>query len=156
MGSRFVIGVAAIAALFLSGCGSPSSTPQAAASPSSAASPTVEVATISVAGAQEMVLTTPSGVTLYYLTSDVGSAPRCTGACLTNWPPLMSTGTPTLMAGISGTLTVVTNANGSQVAYNGHLLYLFAGDKAKGDTNGEGIKAFGGVWHVAAPALAAG
>jgi len=156
VGSRSVIGIAAIAALFLSGCGSSSSTPQAAASPSPSASPAVEVATISVAGTQEMVLTNPSGLTLYYLTSDLGSAPKCTGACLTHWPPLLSTGTPTGMAGVTGTLTVIGNANGSQVAYNGHLLYLFANDKAKGDANGEGIKAFGGVWHVATPALTSG
>ena len=156
MGARFVMGVAAIAALFLAGCGSTSNTPQAAASPSPAASPTVEIATISVAGTQEMVLTTPTGLTLYYLTSDVGSTPKCSGACLTHWPPLLSTGTPTGMAGLSGTLTAIANSNGSQVAYNGHLLYGFANDTTKGDAKGEGIQAFGGVWHVATPTLAAG
>ena len=152
---RSVIPAAAIAALFLTACGSTNTPPQAAASPGPTATPTVEVSTITVAGNQEMVLTNSSGLTLYYLTSDVSAAPKCTAACLTHWPPLMSTGTPTAMAGVSGTLTVVTNANGSQVAYNGHLVYLFAGDKAKGDATGEGIKAFGGVWHVATPALAA-
>jgi predicted lipoprotein with Yx(FWY)xxD motif len=154
--ARFVMGVAAIAALFLAACGSTSNTPQAAATPSPAASPAVEIATISVAGTQEMVLTTPTGLTLYYLTSDVGSAPKCSGACLTHWPPLLSTGTPTGMAGLSGTLTAIANSNGSQVAYNGHLLYGFASDTAKGDAKGEGIQAFGGVWHVATPTLAAG
>jgi len=59
------------------------------------------------------------------------------------------------MAGMSGTLTVVQNANGSQVAYNGHLLYAFAKDKAMGDVNGEGVKAFAGTWHVVTPGLAA-
>ena len=51
-------------------------------------------------------------------------------------------------------LTVTMNANGDQVAYNGHLLYRFAGDKAKGDAKGEGLQAFGGVWQVATPSLA--
>ena len=152
MGSRSVIRVAAVAALFLSACGSPSST--ATSSPSPATPPTVDVATVTAAGTQEMALTTPSGLTLYYLTSDVATAPKCSGACLAHWPPLLSTANPIGMTGISGTLTVVQNANGSQVAYNGHLLYEFANDKAAGDTKGEGIQAFGGVWHVATPTLA--
>jgi len=37
-------------------------------------------------------------------------------------------GQPALPAGLTGTLTVVQNSNGSQVAYNGHLLYQFAND----------------------------
>ncbi len=57
------------------------------------------------------------------------------------------------MVPLAGTLTVVMNANGDQVAYNGHLLYRFAGDKLKGDAKGEGQQAFGGVWKVATPAL---
>jgi predicted lipoprotein with Yx(FWY)xxD motif len=34
-------------------------------------------------------------------------------------------------------------------------LYTFAKDKTSKDTNGEGINAFGGTWHVATPSLAA-
>ena len=37
-------------------------------------------------------------------------------------------GQPALQAGLTATLTVVQNSNGSQVAYNGHLLYQFAND----------------------------
>jgi len=57
------------------------------------------------------------------------------------------------MVPLTGTLTVAMNANGDQVAYNGHLLYTFAGDKAKGDAKGEGTQAFSGVWKVATPGL---
>jgi len=42
--------------------------------------------------------------------------------------------------------TKLSSANGqvpSQVVYNGHLLYEFAGDKAAGDTNGTKIP----HWH---------
>jgi predicted lipoprotein with Yx(FWY)xxD motif len=142
----------ALAALFLSACGS-SSSPSAASSPSPAVSPAVVVASVSVAGTSEQVLTTPAGLTLYYLTSDVAATPKCSGACLTHWPPLLATGTPALPSGVSGTLTIVQNANGAQVAYNGHLLYGFANDKAQGDSKGEGINAFGGTWHAATPGL---
>jgi hypothetical protein len=39
-----------------------------------------------------------------------------------------------------------------QVTYNHHPLYMFAKDKAKGQTNGEGVNAFGGTWDVVSPA----
>lgn len=152
MTSSSVTRVAAVAALFLSACGS-SNSPSAASSPSPVVSPAVVVASVTVAGTSEQVLTTPSGLTLYYLTSDVAATPKCSGACLTHWPPLLSTSAPALPSGVSGALTVVQNANGAQIAYNGHLLYQFANDKAAGDSKGEGINAFGGTWHAATPGL---
>ena len=39
-----------------------------------------------------------------------------------------------------------------QVTYNGHPLYLFQGDKKPGDTNGQGITAFGAAWFGVSPA----
>jgi hypothetical protein len=35
-----------------------------------------------------------------------------------------------------------------QVTYNGHPLYLFSADQKAGDTNGQGVNAFGGLWYV--------
>jgi predicted lipoprotein with Yx(FWY)xxD motif len=148
------LGVLALSAA----CGS-TSTGSAGTTPSPAASAASGVAleqgTATVMNAQETVLTSPDGFTLYYLTVDTTTAPKCTGACLTTWPPLLTNGNPSSMVPLSGTLTVAMNANGDQVAYNGHLLYRFSGDKAKGDAKGEGIQAFGGVWKVATPNLAA-
>jgi hypothetical protein len=49
-------------------------------------------------------------------------------------------------------LSVTPRADGiNQVSYGELPLYRFAGDKAPGDTNGEGIMAFGGVWLAAQP-----
>jgi predicted lipoprotein with Yx(FWY)xxD motif len=34
------------------------------------------------------------------------------------------------------------------VTYNGHPLYRFAGDQSPGDTNGQGLTAFGAGWFA--------
>jgi predicted lipoprotein with Yx(FWY)xxD motif len=146
------LGVMALAAA----CGSNSSgSAGTTASPAASAASGVDLeqGTATVMNAQETVLTSPDGFTLYYLTVDTATTPKCTGACLSTWPPLLTNGNPSSMVPLSGTLTVAMNANGDQVAYNGHLLYRYAGDKAKGDATAEGLQAFGGVWKVATPAL---
>jgi predicted lipoprotein with Yx(FWY)xxD motif len=52
---------------------------------------------------------------------------------------------------LPGELEAYQNANGNQVVYNDHPLYTFSGDKAPGQTNGQGI---GGKWFVATIDLA--
>jgi LPXTG-motif cell wall-anchored protein len=111
---------------------------------------TVDVATNAKFGT---ILTNAQGMTLYYRTNDPAGGSTCTGACAQNWPPLTVSGAVTAASGVTGQLTTFTRADGStQVAYNGHALYTFAGDKAPGDVNGEGVA---GVWHVATVNLAA-
>jgi hypothetical protein len=39
-----------------------------------------------------------------------------------------------------------------QVTYDGHPLYLYEGDQKPGDTNGQGITAFGAAWYALSPA----
>ncbi|HLX39025.1 MAG TPA: hypothetical protein VKR42_00750, partial [Ktedonobacteraceae bacterium] len=67
-------------------------------------------------------------------------------------PPLLFTGagSPTSATPLTGTLSVVTDANGQQIEYNGHPLYIFSKDTAPGQTSGEG---FNGKWFVATPTL---
>ncbi len=71
--------------------------------------------------------------------------------CLSAWPPLITDGTPPTPEGLSGTLGMVVRPdlhNIYQVTYNGALLYYFVGDQTAGDTNGQGVVAFGGTWQV--------
>ncbi len=103
------------------------------------------------------VLTAPSGLTLYWLSSDPTNGSICTGGCLSTWPPLRVApgGTVSLPAGVPGTLGMFTRSDDgtTQVTLNGHALYTFAGDSAPGQTNGEGITALGGTWHAASAAI---
>jgi predicted lipoprotein with Yx(FWY)xxD motif len=99
------------------------------------------------------VLTGPNGMTLYTFDRDTPGVSNCNGNCAAAWPPLPASGTPTAPAGVGGTLTVITRADGSQqVAYNAQPLYFYAEDQQPGQTTGDGV---GGVWHVAKPVGAA-
>ena len=86
------------------------------------------------------------GNTLYMYAPDSPDAATCTGGCASAWPPFLFDGAPSVGDGLLGDLfTTVPGEGGSQLAYNGHPLYHFAGDSAPGDTNGQGS---GGVWFV--------
>ncbi len=112
----------------------------------------IQTATATVSGKSETILTNAQGMTLYYRTTDAPPTTVCSGGCASAWPPLLASGsnTPTSKTSLPGKLSVLTDANGTQVEYNGHLLYTFSGDTAAGQTTGEG---FGGVWHVVTPGL---
>lgn len=122
------------------------STPTAA--PTTAAAAVIKTASATVDGKSVTILTDAKGMTLYYFTPDTTTTTACSGACSTNWPAALFTGTgqPTASSQLSGTLATLSVASGNQITYNGHLLYTFIGDKAAGDVNGQG-KA--GVWFVA-------
>ena len=68
-----------------------------------------------------------------------------------NWPPVTVTGDPVAGPGVDAALlTVAAQPDGTQqLSYNGHLLYLFAGDAAPGDATGQDL---GDVWYVLSPA----
>ena len=53
-------------------------------------------------------------------------------------------------------LGTTTRTDGKvEVTYAGHPLYYFVQDKAPGDTKGQGINGFGGLWWVLGPSGAA-
>jgi len=112
----------------------------------------IKTATATVKGASTTILTNAQGLTLYYRTTDNPPSKVCSGSCAGAWPPLLFTGSgaPTSASQLPGKLTIVVDANGKQVEYNGHPLYTFASDTAPGQTNGEGV---GGIWFVATPDL---
>ena len=111
---------------------------------------TVNVAVAMVQGKREQILTDARGMALYYLKSNAPAKATCTGKCAKIWPPLLSASTPTHAPALPGKFRVVTNANGSQVSYNGHLLYTYSEDTTRGKAAGNGLD---GKWFVAKPGL---
>jgi predicted lipoprotein with Yx(FWY)xxD motif len=111
-----------------------------------AAGYTVDTTTLTIAGAQKTVLTDAQGMTLYYFSVDTATQSACIGKCAATWPAVVSATPPTSEGQLPGKLSVVRTANGSQVAYNGHLLYRYAADTAPGQANGQGVV---GKWWVA-------
>ena len=90
---------------------------------------------------------------LYVFAMDTPRMSTCYGACAANWPPLISSGKPRVRAGAKQSLVGRTRRMDGrwQVTYRGHPLYTFVKDSAKGQTNGEGLVAFGGEWDLLAP-----
>lgn len=148
-------------ALFIVACGSStggtngvSNTGNAtpASTTSSASALSIKTATLTVGGKSLTVFTNAQGMTLYYRTSDTPTS-VCSGGCASAWPPVLSTTMPSVSTTLPGTFSLMNDANGSQVAYNGHPLYTYSGDSAAGQANGQG---FGNIWFVAPTNLPAG
>jgi len=50
--------------------------------------------------------------------------------------------------GVTGTFGTIKRSDGStQATFNGHPLYTFTADTSPGQAKGNGLTAFGGVWH---------
>lgn len=131
----------------------PIATTNTAASTPTVASTTgavIHTASTTVNGKTVTLLTDAKGMTLDYFQPDTATTSACTGGCTSIWPPYLSNVTPA-KGTLSGALALQTNANGSQVTYNGHPLYTYASDTAPGQTNGEGV---GDKWFVATDDLA--
>jgi predicted lipoprotein with Yx(FWY)xxD motif len=90
------------------------------------------------------------GHTLYQFEKDRNGKSACTGMCAQFWPPLIASGKPQASAGAKASLLGTTRrADGRmQVTYKSHPLYTFVKDTKKGQTNGEGLTAFGAQWFA--------
>ncbi len=139
-----------LVALVAAGCGSSGGTSTATANASGGSSATVSVASTGLGN----ILVDSKGMTLYLFEKDSGTTSACFGGCATAWPPLRASGKPTAGAGAKASLLGTTpRSDGKpQVTYNGHPLYLYQGDSSQGDTNGQGLNAFGGGWFALSPA----
>ncbi len=85
------------------------------------------------------------GFTLYFFANDVAGMSNCDEACTEIWPPLLAD----RGARAYGRYSLATRSNGMlQWAYDEMPLYLYAGDNAAGETNGDNV---GGVWSVVMP-----
>jgi predicted lipoprotein with Yx(FWY)xxD motif len=92
------------------------------------------------------VLTNAKGFTLYWFAPDTPTRSACGGVCAGYWPPL--TGTPSAGPGVTGKLGTIKRSDGTtQVTYNRHPLYTYAGDTARGQAFGNNLNLNGGLWH---------
>ena len=92
------------------------------------------------------VLTNAKGFTLYSFAPDTSTTSKCNGACAQNWPPVK----PGTAAAVKGAFGTIKRSDGAtQLTFHGHPLYTFVGDTAPGQAKGNGINAFGGLWHEA-------
>jgi predicted lipoprotein with Yx(FWY)xxD motif len=112
---------------------------------------TINIATgVVVNGKTTTILVDSKGRTLYYFTDDSATKATCVGTCGQTWIALHGTDLTGVVSQLTSKIKVLA-ANGDQVVYNGHPLYIYGGDKAPGDVNGEGIS---GKWFVATPDVA--
>ncbi|MHA7290555.1 COG4315 family predicted lipoprotein [Arthrobacter sp. MDT3-24] len=164
MKQHLCTGLAAAALIAaLSGCGgSPgttTTTPAATSPAATSAAPTAGSPTAAAAvdlktasSSAGNIVVDASGMSVYFFTKDVkdSGTSACTGACLTAWPPLLTTAAKPAAEGVTGTLGTITTPDGAkQVTLNGLPLYYFAQDKKPGDVLGQGVN---NVWYLATPA----
>jgi predicted lipoprotein with Yx(FWY)xxD motif len=141
--TRTAVGLALLTVL-AAGCSAAGAGYHAAAKPAASSAPGSAVKTATVNGAT--VLTNAQGFTLYTFAPDTMTTSHCNGACAQIWPPVH--GPVTAGPGVTGRLATITRAGGAtQATYTGHPLYTYAADTAPGQANGNGISAYGGVWH---------
>ncbi|MFF5160816.1 SCO0930 family lipoprotein [Streptomyces sp. NPDC000348] len=93
-----------------------------------------------------------NGMTVYRFMKDEAwpkPVSACTGACLEKWPvvrPVDFDDTEGIQR--KGYMTFTRPDGADQQTINCWPLYTFAGDKAPGDTNGQGV---GGTWYAVRP-----
>jgi predicted lipoprotein with Yx(FWY)xxD motif len=157
-----LVGLAAAAAVALSACGTsaaitgtPSPVPVApAAAPVAPAAPAGPALTASPTDALGTVVVDATGFTLYRFDKDKPkpSKSTCVAACADKWPPVLadSVDAVTLDGVDRAAVGTVKRPDGKvQLTIGGWPVYRFTGDKAAGDTTGQGV---GKTWFAVTPA----
>lgn len=150
-------------AIALAACGS--SVPSTGASGYGATTPTTTAATMATSNAATPDtkgtsavnvahdaklgdhLVDAQGRTLYLFEADHGLTTACTGSCINAWPAAKASKVSAGNGVDAAKLKSVTGEAAHQLAYAGHLLYLFAGDTKAGDANGVSIP----KWYAVSP-----
>jgi predicted lipoprotein with Yx(FWY)xxD motif len=134
------VGAVSVAALVLFGIAVASSGgPPAAAAGTGATLKTARIGGVSV-------LTNAKGLTLYWFAPDTPRSSACTGSCAAYWPPV--SGDPMAGPGVTGRLGTIKRSGGTeQATYDGHPLYTYIGDSARGQANGNKLDLNGGYWY---------
>jgi predicted lipoprotein with Yx(FWY)xxD motif len=93
-------------------------------------------------------------MTVYRFANDTENVSNCSGQCLVNWPPVTVASADSAMQavqpGIEGKVSTIARPDGTiQLTYKGMPLYYYTGDKAEGDTTGQGLN--GGLWSTVTP-----
>lgn len=152
--------VAPGALILLAGCNSstkvtaPTTVPAPTKAPASASASPASTSTKLTIGEESSPygkILEANGNTLYAFSIDTATSSKCAStACISIWPPLTPTSAPSYGSGVTTSLVGhLTRADGAQqITYAGHPLYYFAKDTAAGQTNGQDVNHFGGVWHV--------
>jgi predicted lipoprotein with Yx(FWY)xxD motif len=129
----------------------------AAAAAGSGASLTVAKRTVS--GKSTSVVVTGAGQTVYELGGESLAKLKClTAVCLKTWVPVTvrsATAKVTVATGVPGTPSVLHRVKAKlyQVMLDRHPLYTYAAD-SNGGAKGQGIKSYGGSWHVVTVTMA--
>ena len=122
----------------------PAESPTAEATTGATTDTAVRIAASSSTAVSEPFLVDQTGRTLYATTNDTqnSGASSCTAECLTEWPPVIVTGTPTAGTGVDASLlgTITRDDGTMQATYNGWPLYYYSGDQAAGAMNGQGME----------------
>ena len=101
----------------------------------------------------EQIVVDSHGDTLYALSPETAQHLLCKSKeCFKFWPPLTVSSRRAKLKGgpgVKGDLGLLWRKHGVfQVTLRGMPVYRFSGDSAPGDTNGQGIKGFGGTWFA--------
>ncbi|MHB9857467.1 SCO0930 family lipoprotein [Streptomyces sp. YIM S03343] len=98
------------------------------------------------------IIVDKNGMTVYRFLKDKAwpkSVSNCTGACLEKWPAVGPVAANDTKGVIKKGLMPFTRPDGvKQMTVNCWPIYTFSGDKAPGDTNGQGV---GGTWYAVSP-----
>jgi predicted lipoprotein with Yx(FWY)xxD motif len=114
-----------------------------------------------VLAAQMMTQAGSTDFPLYSFSSDTPSHSACgTGACARAWPALLTSGDPTVSAGLSSSkVSTLHSRQGTQVRYDGEPLYFYAFETVKVTSSGSfspkgsgaNLYSYGGLWSLVTP-----